>query len=535
MESLKLFESMKNPSFFGSDVTSVNILQTHISFVALTGKYAYKVKKPVNFGFLDFSTLEKRKYFCDEELWLNRRLCPDIYLDVLPVTQENNTLTLNGKGTIVDYVLKMKQFPQENIFTNLLKQNKINESVIEQICGILVDFYNSEPTSKEVDSYGKIESVKQNIDENFEQTKPVIDVTIAKETFERIKNASSLFFKRKKKIFDTRIKEGHIHDCHGDLHSGNIVVSDKIFIFDCIEFNKRFRFCDTASDIAFFAMDLDYLNHPYLSSHLIKTYVEKSKDIGIYDVLNFYKSYRAYVRGKVNGFMLNDSHIDQKNRINAIETAKKYFDLAEYYSSLFSLDLNDTKKPILFLVGGLTGTGKSTFAQKLAVDYHAAVINTDVVRKELHGIKTDEHHFDPMNKGLYAPEKVDHTYDCVMERADDLLKQKTNVVVDATLQKKKYRELAQEIAKKHHAIIVPIQCVCADDVVKKRLEERLKKKSVSDGRWEIYLNQKKTFEPFTAEEHAVMVDMGQDSYEYRMDVFRKILERCKNEKSIESW
>ena len=526
MESVKLFESMKNPSFFGSDVTSVTILQTHISFVALTGKYAYKVKKPVNFGFLDFSTLEKRKYFCDEELRLNRRLCPDIYLDVLPITQENNKISLNGKGTIVEYVLKMKQFPQENILTNLLKQNKINESVIEQICSILVDFYNSEPTSKDVDSYGKIKSVKQNIDENFEQTKPMVDVTIAKETFERIKNMSSLFFIKKKKIFDMRIKDGCIHDCHGDLHSGNIVVSDKIYIFDCIEFNKRFRFCDSASDIAFFAMDLDYLNHPYLSSFLIKTYVEKSKDAGIYDVLNFYKSYRAYVRGKVNGFMLNDPHIDQKNRNKIIETSKKYFDLSEYYASLFSLDLNDKQSPVLFLVAGLTGTGISTFAQKLAVDYHASVINTDVVRKELLGVDTFEHHYDPMNKGMYAPEKSDRTYEKVMERAGVLLQQKKNVVLDATFGSKKYRNMARDIAQKHDARIIFIVCVCADDLVKKRLDERLKKKSVSDGRWEIYLNQKKTFEPFTAEEHAVMVDMGQDSYEYRRDVFRQILKRC---------
>ena len=526
MESSKLFERLKEPSFYGSDVKTVDILQTHISIVALTGDYAYKVKKPVNFGFLDFSTLEKRKYYCEEEMRLNRRLCPDIYLDVLSITQQNNTLTLNGKGTIVEYALKMKQFPQENILTNLLNQHRINEDVIEKICSVLVDFYNAESSSKEVESYGKLEVVKQNIDENFEQTKPMVDVTIAKEIYERINNASSLFFIKKKKIFDTRIQEGHICDCHGDLHSGNIVVSDKIYIFDCIEFNKRFRYCDTASDIAFFAMDLDYLNHPYLSSHLIRTYVEKSNDKGIYDVLNFYKSYRAYVRGKVNGFTLNDSHIDQKNRDKTIETAKKYFDLAEYYASLFSLGLNDRQPPMLFLVSGLTGTGKSTFAFKLAVDYHAPVINTDVVRKELEGIETYEHHFDPMNKGLYAPEKVDRTYENVMERAKTLLKQKTNVVVDATLQKKKYREMAQEIARKHHACLVPIQCVCADDVVKKRLEERLKKKSVSDGRWEIYLNQKKTFEPFTAEEHAIMVDMGQDSYEYRMDVFRQILKRC---------
>lgn len=243
-------------------------------------------------------------------------------------------------------------------------------------------------------------------------------------------------------------------------------------------------------------------------------------------MLNFYKSYRAYVRGKVIGFLLNDPHIDQKNKEKTIETAKKYFDLSEYYASLFSLDLNDKQPPVLFLVAGLTGTGKSTFAQKIAVDYHASVINTDVVRKELLGIDTFEHHFDPMNKGMYAPEKSDLTYEKVMERAGSLLKQKKNVVLDATFGSKKYRNMARDLAQKHDARIIFIECVCADDVVKKRLEERLKKKSVSDGRWEIYLSQKKTFESFASEEHCIEVDMGQDSYEYRNGVYRQILKRC---------
>ncbi|MCJ7697011.1 MAG: AAA family ATPase, partial [Thermoplasmata archaeon] len=168
-----LFDQLKNPKFYGPHVTSVQLLQTHISYVALTGTYAYKVKKPVNFGFLDFSTLDKRKYFCEEELRLNKRLCPDMYLDVLPITQKDHTLELNGDGTIVEYVLKMKEFPQEYIMTNMLQQAKISEEIIDHLCTILVDFYNLQEPSEEIKKYGELQAVRQNIDENFDQTKPM--------------------------------------------------------------------------------------------------------------------------------------------------------------------------------------------------------------------------------------------------------------------------------------------------------------------------------------------------------------------------
>ena len=523
MDQPDVLENLKNPEFYGSDVKSVSIIQTHISFVALTGKYAYKVKKPVNFGFLDFSTLEKRKYFCQEEMKLNRRLCPNIYLEVLPITIKGNTLELNGDGKIVDYALKMREFSQEEIMTNLIKKGKIHEGTIDEICHILVDFYNSGKQSEEIDNFGSSKAIKQNIKENFEQTQSVVDLTIPKDVYTYIKAASNKFFEVNKAIFEKRIKEKHIHDCHGDLHSGNIVVSDNnIYIFDCIEFNKRFRYCDVASDIGFLAMDLDYLNHPYLSSYLIDKYVDKSHDKGIFDVLNFYKSYRAYVRGKVLGFKLSGQNISKKERKNTIETAKKYFDLSQYYTSLFYLDLKN-KKPLLFIVGGLSGTGKSTISLKISVDYHAQYINTDIIRKELAGIDKFEKHHDEINTGLYSPEKIDHTYEKVMEKAEYLLKKGENVVLDATFQKKSYRDMARKIAEENNAISVLIQCTCPENIVKKWLGERQRKKTVSDGRWEIYLNQKVTFESINPKEKHIKIDISEGSYDSRTDSYRKIL------------
>ncbi len=523
MSKPDLLDNIKDPSFYGKDVNSVKILQTHISYVALTGKYAYKIKKPVNFGFLDFSTLDKRKHFCEEELRLNKRLSPDIYLDVIPITQKEDKLVLNGDGEIVDYALKMREFPQEQIMSNLLKKGRISEEIIERLCCQIVDFYKSSKNSKEIDNYGKLESVKQNIDENFEQTESVIGKTISKQSFDFIKNANEEFFKRKTSILEKRKNEGFIKDCHGDLHSGNIVVTKngKIIIFDCIEFNRRFRFIDVASDIGFLAMDLDYLNWPYLSSYLIKLYVQKSGDSSIFEVLNFYKSYRAYVRGKVTGFALNDTNIAETERRKLTEIAKKYFELSSYYASLISIQIHNSK-PILFMVSGLTGTGKSTISGKISVDYNAFYLNTDIVRKQIEGIDRFERHHDKPNTGLYSPEKIDKTYKSVIEKAREILQQKKNVVIDATFQKRSHREMAKKEAEKNKAIFVPILCTCPDAIAKKWLEERLKKKTVSDGRWEIYLSQKKTFENYSPLDSVISIDMSDNSYDYRMKTFENI-------------
>ena len=525
MEQSVFVKSLKNPSTYGSDVSSVQLLQTHISFVALTDTFVYKIKKPVNFGFLDFSTLEKRKQFCEEEIRLNKRLCPEIYVDVVALTETKESgLEINGKGPVVDYAIKMNQFSQENIMTSLLEQGKVTKNHIDMLCRILVNFYQTYESNETIQQYGTLESVKQNIDENFIQTKDVIDVTIQKETYSFLKESCDLFFKQNKDVFKKRLKQDRIRDCHGDLHSGNIVLSDNgtICVFDCIEFNKRFRYIDVASDIGFLAMDLDFHNQFYLSSYLIQTYVEKSKDEDVYDVLNFYKSYRAYVRGKVLGFQLADPHIEEEKQKDIISTAQRYYDLSAYYAELFLLHLK-RKQPIVFLVSGLTGTGKSTLASKLAVDYHATIINTDVVRKQLAGINTYERHHDEPNTGLYDPKNVMATYEKVIEQGKDHLLNGRSVVFDATFQRKTHRDMAKKLAEEHHAVFVPILCTCPDDIAKTWLEKRLHEKTVSDGRWEIYQEMKKTFEAYEKTEEHVMVDMSKETYQDQMIQFQKIL------------
>ncbi len=534
MEESEFIENLKKPSVYGSNVESVKLLQTHISYVVLTGRYAYKIKKPVNFGFLDFSNLERRKFFCEEELRLNRRLCPEIYIGVVPITESNGDLKINGDGKIIDYAVKMIEFPQEKIMRNiLLKHDDVDVEIFDKISSILVDFYKKNISSEEIRRYGSVESIKYNTDENFEQIEEFIDISISREYYDFIKNITNSFLETKKGFFEKRVKNGFIKDCHGDLHTGNIVIdNDRICIFDCIEFNKRFRYGDVASDIGFLAMDLDFLGYPYRSGYLVEKYVEKSNDSNVFDVLNFYKCYRAFVRGKVNSFRLNEKNLSQNEKKEILTICKKYFDLAYYYASLCSLQLSEKTKPVLFVLTGLTGTGKTTIARKISVDYQAFKISSDRLRKELAGVDIYEKHYDKYNTGLYSPEKMRQVYDKMFEQATLLLRSGKNVVLDATFKTNDLRDEAVRIAKENNAVCLFVYCSCPEDKVREYLEERVRRKTVSDGRWEIYVKQKDSFESLRKVYDFVEVDISNKSFEYQLNVFKdmfnKVYERVKS-------
>ena len=332
-----VIEALKNPSVYDEEVAYVKLLQTHISYVFLTGRYAYKIKKPVNFGFLDFTTLEKRKFYCEEELRLNRRLCGDMYIDVLPITVSDGSVKINGSGDIVEYTVKMKELPQEALMSELLKRGKVTVDVMDEIAEILSNFHNNAETNREIESYGSIGTVKFNWDENFDQTRDFIGKTIGRRDYLLIQRAVQGFLKNRRDLFELRQKKGRIKECHGDLHSGNIFIADRIYIYDAIEFNKRFRYCDVASDIAFLIMDLEFLGRTDLSNRLLAKYVEYSgEEEDFLEVLPFYKCYRAYVRGKVTSFKLNDPYITEEEKEASKRTAERYFQMSRQYAEQFS-------------------------------------------------------------------------------------------------------------------------------------------------------------------------------------------------------
>ena len=324
-----------NPEIYPDHPQAVKFIETHISLLFLTGNHVYKVKKPVDFGFLDFTTLGKRKFFCEQEVKLNRRLSPTIYLGVVTITKEGNRIMLDGKGELVEYAVKMRQIPEEFLMDKLLEKKQVTPRMIEAVSEKLVKFYFAAESNDLIQSFAKPERVKQDTDENFEQTEKYIDVTIPGQVYEAVKNRTNEFFRTKGKIFHQRIATDRIRDCHGDLRLEHIFWGEEISIFDCIEFNERLRYTDVAADIAFLAMDLDYHSRQDLSEHLIRTFIGESGDHELVEVLDFYKCYRAYVRGKVESFRLDDPHIPGGEKKEALKRAQKYFDLAYRYAQRF--------------------------------------------------------------------------------------------------------------------------------------------------------------------------------------------------------
>jgi uncharacterized protein len=324
-------EALLSPEAYPEDPGTIELIQTHISFVFLTKNFVYKVKKSVNFGFLDFSTLEKRRFFCEKELELNRRLCAEIYLEVVPINK-SEVIKINGRGETVEYALKMVRLPQEKIMTVLLKEKKVDDKTIDKLAKTIANFHSKAQTGSEINGYGSLEIIKTNWDENFSQTQKYINQTIPTALYQYIQNKVNAFMENNKDLFENRIKNNKIRDCHGDLHSGNIFITDKICIFDAIEFNDRFRYSDVASDMAFLAMDLDFQQRPELSDYFIKRYIAYSEDRQLTKLLPFYKCYRAYVRGKVISFKLDDPQICSEEQMAATKEAQAYFKLSADYA-----------------------------------------------------------------------------------------------------------------------------------------------------------------------------------------------------------
>jgi len=331
----QVVEALMKPEAYDEQPGRIELTQTHISFVFLTRNFVYKVKKAVNFGFLDFTTLEKRRFFCEKELELNKRLCRGMYLEVVPINR-SNVIKIKGEGETVEYAVKMKRMPQEKMMSNLLEEKKLDCKLIDAIAKIIAGFHSKAETNARISEFGSMAVIETNWKENFEQTREFVGKTISMTDFKLIPQRIDDFMKRSASFFEKRMEEGRVRDCHGDIHSGNIFVADRIYIFDAIEFNERFRYSDVASDIAFLAMDLDFKNRTDLSNFFVKRYFKYSGDQELMKLLPFYKCYRAYVRGKVVSFKLKDHHLGSEEKRAAMKEAKAYFKLASTYAKTFS-------------------------------------------------------------------------------------------------------------------------------------------------------------------------------------------------------
>jgi aminoglycoside phosphotransferase family enzyme/predicted kinase len=516
---------MMEPGLYGKGVKQVRMLQTHTSWVFLTGTHAYKVKKPVNFGFLDYTALSARRFFCAEEFRLNQILSPDIYIEVMPITETRGRLKLGGRGRVIDCCLAMKELPQEWIMTEQLKCDRVTFEHIDQIARSVAEFHAHAEKGREVAQYGSSEIIRLNWDENFAQTMEFRGKTITHREFDETKSAVERFIAANRDLFRRRRAGGFVRRCHGDLHSKNIFIlgegsrdkgtegqsaghsiplsldpSTSIRIFDCIEFNPRFSCSDVASEIAFMAMDLDYSGRKDLANFFVERYLVHTKDTGLLRLLNFYKCYRAYVRGKVTSFALNDPGINAADKAKARQTARRYFELSHRYATGLSA------RPKLVVMMGLPGVGKTYMARRLAERIDAFHLLSDSIRKQLLGIPVSERRFDGYGKGIYKGNIGKKTYDEMLRRAQVFLSAGFSVIMDATFLHDDSRNRARSSAARVGAPVLFVFADCPERIVKSRLRRRAIEHSFSDANIDVYRAMKSRFKPPRASREIVRID-----------------------------
>lgn len=429
-----LLAFLRDPASYPHRPRELRELHTHGSLVFVVPPFVYKIKKPVELGFLDFSTLEKRRYFCEREVELNSRLSPGIYLGVESITREGDGFAFGGNGPVAEHAVVMRQLPPEGFLDARIKAGTAGEPELERVARTLVEFYRKQTPTPEIEEWGGIEKLRINTDENFSQTEAFVGKTISRAAFETIREFTNAFYERKRPLFEKRVSDGRIRDCHGDLHLDHVhVTDDELHIYDCIEFNDRFRYLDVANDVAFLAMDLDYHGRPDLGRFFVRRMAELSGDAEMTRLMDFYQCYRAYVRGKVESFHTVSEIADGKERAAAADHARRYFKLALQYAVC-------GPHPGALVFMGRVASGKSTLAGAVSQELGWPMASSDELRKTLAGVPRHQRGNPKSRASLYAPCMTDLTYETMIREAKDALNHGHGVVLDATFGKRSKRD-----------------------------------------------------------------------------------------------
>lgn len=491
-----------NPAF-NHPTRQLKLIETHVSWVVLTGKYAYKIKKPVDFGFLDFSTLKKRKYFCEEELRLGQLFAPEIYLAVVPITGTVEHPQINGDiGPILEYAIKMCEFSQDNLLSALLKQGKLSTTVIDQLGQLIAEFHKKTALAPKNSRFGLPHEVHAPTQQNFEQIIPLLTNPSDIEQIKRLKIWASEQFTKYQNLFEQRKELGFIRDCHGDLHLANIILyHDKLILFDRLEFNEDLRWTDVIADLAFLAMDLSGKNQAKLAHQLINVYIQYTGDYEGLNLLTYYLSYRAVVRAKIALFRLNQKDLNNKEKLDIRNDYYNFINLAESYTQL--------NKPCLIIMYGLAGSGKSTIAKKIVFECGGIQISSDIIRKQLFNIPLYEDSHSIPYGGIYTPESTEKTYNRLLDLAKIVIKAGLNVVIDATFLLYSQRIMFYNLAKLLKAPFFILHCQTNHSEIIQRIKKRrLQNKLISEANISILEHQKKLNEPLSKleQQHSFVID-----------------------------
>lgn len=482
---------------FLSDVDSyphhppqVTLVQTHASWVFIAPPYVYKIKKPVNLGFLDFSTLELRHADCERELALNRRLAEGIYLGLEPICERDGRLHFGSDGVIVEWAVKMREMDPRYFLKQLMKNQAVGIPEMDRIVDKLQRFYATQPPLPKNAVTTANEHLRQGTEDNFKTARQFVGQSLSQHALDAIALYTREFFTRQSTLLDSRLHDGWIRDCHGDLHLEHIHLSpETVRIYDCIEFNTDFRRIDVACDIAFLAMDLDFNDRPDLARHIVERFALLLHDHGMKALMDFYKCYRACVRGKVESLHASAETVAEAEKQSSLQLARRYFQLALQYAVAGST-------PRVFVFMGKVASGKSALAEALSQETGWTILSSDRLRKILAGTPLNHRGSTAERDALYAPEMTRKTYDLLFDQALASLRKGHSVILDATFSKLDHRNALKQLMTSEGCDIRWIEAHASEPVVRERLQERDQDATVvSDARLEDYKRLSADYEP----------------------------------------
>ncbi|HEY7357660.1 MAG TPA: AAA family ATPase [Ktedonobacterales bacterium] len=535
-----LLRELTRPEAFPVAVAApVPVIQTHASAVLLAGDYAYKLKKPKDFGFFDYSTPALRRHFCQEEVRLNARLAPDVYLGIAPVLRATRGhvgfglmlppeqapepgAAFQGR-TVIDYAVVMKRLPDEATLAALICSGTATPQLVAEVAERVAAFHASVPTNEHISAFGAPPVISGNWEENFAQTLPYVGRALDAATYDQIASAVRRWLHERQRLFEERRRAGRIRDCHGDLRLQHVYVlgqdadaRHRLAVIDCIEFNERFRYGDVAGEVAFLTMELDAAGRPDLARAFVQAYTRSSGDETLRELLSFYACYRAYVRSKVAAFQLDEPEVPTAQREVARQQARALFTLTAHYAA-------GLQPPTLLLVGGVMGTGKSTLANALQRETGWALCSSDATRKRLAGLELAQPQADQFEQGLYSQNWTARTYHALLDEARAALAGGRSVLLDASFARRADRQAAAQVAAACGARSIFVECACPPEIALQRLARRWAARAAaglqagveaslaSDGRPDLYERQRARWEAFDAQQEPALAHLQMET------------------------
>jgi len=504
-----LIQGLCNASAYPHDISAVTIVKTHISWVLLTGLYAYKIKKPVHFGFLDFSTLERRRFCCQEELRLNRRLAADLYLEVVSITGTPEQPKIGGTGVTIEYAVKMLQFPSGALLSERAQCDQLDAGEIDQLAGLIARFHETIAVAGADSPYGTDDTIHHWFVENFDHIRPLLGNTPQRQQLHALQTWGDAQWCNMAQFMRSRKQQGYVRECHGDLHLSNMTLIDgKVTLFDCIEFNPELRWIDVISEVAFLVIDLMHYGYEPYAFRFLNRYLQHTGDYAGLALLRYYLVYRALVLAKVA--LLRRAQQDHQA---VCPEYAVFADLAERFIG--------KAQPALIITHGYSGSGKSTWASRLAEKITAIQLRSDVERKRLFAYQPLDNTGSDINQGLYAPAAGQQTYRRLAELARTVLDSGFSVIVDAAFLKIEQRELFRQLASDCNVPFLIIDFQASEAEMSRRIQHRQQQQNdASEATLAVLQQQLQSAQNLSSDEQASSLTIDTE----RSDVLEKLLE-----------